>query len=113
MSIKFTVTVGSELPDWTFHWVDDDGATIDFSTGFTWTLRVGDNSTGVIQKTAGISGANTDPNVTVAWTVGEWDDVSPATYGFTLTPRRTSDSKDREPLRGVVQVLAGIPAPIP
>lgn len=112
MSIKFTVTIGSELPDWTFHWQDGSGATIDFSTGFTWTLRVGHaGSLGVLEKTSGITGAATDPNVTVSWTAGAWDAVPAGNYSFTLTPRRTSDSKDREPLRGMVQVLAAIPAP--
>jgi hypothetical protein len=112
VSIKFEVTVGSELPDWTFHWTAG-GATIDFSTGYTWTLRVGSSNAGVLEKTSGITGAATDPNVTVVWAAGEWDGVAPGNYAFTLTPRRTSDSKDRDPLRGTVRVLAAIPAPPP
>ncbi|HEU4544070.1 MAG TPA: hypothetical protein VFR23_23270 [Jiangellaceae bacterium] len=110
--LEWTITVGSELPDRTLHWQTADGATIDFSTGYTWTLRVG-NTTGVLQKTSGITGAATDPNVTIVWAAGEWDNVPPGNYSFTLTPRRTSDSKDREPLRGIVHVLAAIPAPPP
>jgi hypothetical protein len=108
-----TITVGSELPDLTFHWQDSAGNTIDFSSGFTWTLRVGDATTGVLEKTTGITGAATNPNVTITFSAGDWDDVTPGLYAATLTPRRTSDDKDREPLRFAVQVLAAIPAPAP
>lgn len=108
-----TITVGSELPDLTFHWQDSAGNTIDFSSGFSWVLRVGHAGAGVLEKSSGITGSATNPNVTVTFSVNEWDNVAPGIYEATLTPRRTSDSKDREPLRFGVRVLPAIPAPVP
>lgn len=105
------VTVGGELPDWTFAWMDDAGDLIDFSANYTFTLRIGDSSTGILEQTTGITGAATDPNVTIAFAVGTFDSITPGVYAAELWARRTSDSKDRDPLRFTVQVLAAIPSP--
>lgn len=107
------VTIGAELPDWTFHWLDNSGNTIDFSTGHTFTLRIGHAGNGVMAKTSGISGADTNPNVTVSFGDGEWDSIPPGLYSAELWARRTVDDRDREPLRFTVRVRQTIPAPPP
>jgi hypothetical protein len=110
---QIDVTIGAELPDWTFHWLDTSGNTIDFSTGHAFTLRVGNAGSGVMAKTTGIAGADTNPNVTISFAVDEWANVPPGLYSAELWARRTVDDRDREPLRFTVRVLQTIPAPAP
>ena len=58
---------------------DDDGTLIDFSSGYTFTLKIGQpGNTALLTKTSGITGAagagtepSGTPNVTIAWTAGE------------------------------------------
>lgn len=89
-------TVGDELPSLAVTWKDSDGNLIDFSGSFTWRLRLALNNVTVLEKTTGITGAATDPNVTIDWAVGELDNLSGGnSYAAQLRARRTSDSKDR------------------
>lgn len=88
---------GSDLPDATFEWRSGTGAIIDFSTGYTFTLKIGTpGQAATLTKTTGITGAATSPNVTVAWsTSGELNTLATGTYSGQLKATRTSDSKDR------------------
>lgn len=88
---------GSDLPDLTFEWRDRSGALIDFSSGYTFVLKVGTpGSAADVTKSAGITGAATAPNVTVAWaTAGELNALVPGVYALHLIATRTSDSKQR------------------
>ena len=61
-------------------WIlDDDGALIDFSSGYTWSLKIGAaGSTALLTKTTNITGAagagtapTGTPNVVVTWSAGE------------------------------------------
>lgn len=91
-------TVGAELPDITLTWYDSNNNLIDFSTGYTFTIKVGiPGSTALFTKTTGITGAATDPNVTIAWaTTLELATLTVGTlYTAQVIARRTSDSKDR------------------
>ena len=106
MTASIEVTKGSELPDWIFEWKDRSGNIIDFSTGWTFTLTIGTPTP--IVKNTGITGAATSPNITATFAAGELDSL-PATTSVVsarLDARRTVDSKDREPLRFTVRVLA-------
>ena len=82
-------------------WYDDDGTLIDFSSGYTWSLKIGvPGSAALLTKTSNITGAagagvepTGTPNVTVTWTAGEIATLSPGTYAAQLTA--TTSSLDR------------------
>lgn len=71
---------------------DDDGTLIDFSTGYTFSLKVGiPGSTALLTKTSGIAGAagagtapTGTPNVVVTWTAGELN-IATGSYAAQLT----------------------------
>jgi hypothetical protein len=88
---------GADLPDLTFTWYAQDGTLIDLSTGYTFSLKIGNpGSAALITKTTGITGAATDPNVTIAWaTSGELNTLAPGSYALQLQATRTADSKQR------------------
>lgn len=74
-------------------WIqDDDGTLIDFSSGYTFELKIGaTGSAALLTKTTGITGAvgsgtepTGTPNVSVAWAAGELD-ITPGAYGLQLT----------------------------
>lgn len=92
----FEHTIGSELPDDAFEWTDAQGAVIDFSTGWTFSVEVGfPGQDPVLTKTVGITGAATSPNVTIAWAAGELDD--PLTAGqWPGWITATNSGKDRK-----------------
>ena len=93
-----TYPAGAELPDMTFTWTDSNGDLIDFSSGYTFTVKVGiPGVAAVFTKTTGITGTGTDPNVTVEWaTTGELALLDTATeYQGQVIAQRTSDFKDR------------------
>lgn len=86
---------GTLLPDLTLELRDDDGNLINFS-GYAFTLRVGvPGQTRVLSKPSGITGTSTSPNVTIAWTAGELDTITPGAYEADLIATRNSDSKVR------------------
>lgn len=79
----------AELPDLKFWLLDDNGALLDLSTGYTFTFKVGRvGSAATFTKTTGITGAtgtgtetSGTPNLTISFTAGELD---------TLTKGRTT-----------------------
>lgn len=90
----------AERPSLEIWWQDDDGTLIDFSTGYTWSLKIGNvGSAALLTKTVGITGAvgagvepTGTPNVTVAWTTGELD-LAAGNYELQLTA--TASGVDR------------------
>jgi hypothetical protein len=80
---------GAVRPDLSLWVYDDDGELIDFSTGFTFTVRIGDRGKPAVkQKTTGIvgaagSGSEDDddgvPNLRIQWAAGDLD-VTPGEY---------------------------------
>lgn len=90
----------AERPSVSMWLQDDDGSLIDFSTGYTFSLKVGTpGSAAVLTKTTGIVGAagagvepTGTPNITVAWSTGELA-ISPGIYTWQLTA--TSGGTDR------------------
>lgn len=88
-------TIGDELPSLAVTWKDSDGNLIDL-TSHTFRLRLALNGVTALEKTIGITGASTDPNITIDWAVGELDNLTGGeVYLAQLRARRTSDSKDR------------------
>jgi hypothetical protein len=86
---------GADLPDLTINWVVG-GVLLDM-TGHTFVLRLGTpGDPAVLEKTTGITGAATSPNVTIAWaTTGELNTLAAGFYQAHLVATRTSDSKQR------------------
>lgn len=104
MSIHRTMAVGQELPSWPIYWRERTTETaapslIDFSSGWTFTLRIAKQSAptvAVATKTTGITGASTGPNVTIDWATTDTATLDPGAYLVTLVARRAADSKDRD-----------------
>jgi hypothetical protein len=94
----FEHTLGSELPDDAFDWTNAQGAVIDFSSGWTFTVEVGfPGQDAELTKTEGITGAATSPNVTIAWAEGELDDpLTPGTWPAWLTAVNDVSGKERK-----------------
>lgn len=108
--LAVTYRSGAELPDLAIEWRDRDGNLIDFSSGWTFTVKVGTDLATAFTKTTGITGAATSPNVLVQWaTSGELSTLAAGQYRIELTARRTSDSKDRAYPPIGLTVLAALP----
>lgn len=96
---------GSDLPDLAVSWYDSNGNLIDFSTGYTYQVKVAPVNSLVASftKTTNITGAATAPNLTISWsTSGELNSLSEGTYEVQIQATRTSDSRQRynpEPIR--------------
>jgi hypothetical protein len=82
-------------------WIfDDDGTLIDMSSGYTYSLKIGNpGSAALLTKTTNITGAagsgvepTGTPNVTITWVAGELA-LTPGVYGVELTA--TASSLDR------------------
>lgn len=90
MTIRYHTT--AERPALEMWILDDDGTLIDFSTGYSFTLKIGNTGdTALLTKTTGITGAagagtepTGTPNVSVAWTADELD-ITPGAYTLQLT----------------------------
>jgi hypothetical protein len=96
LSISVSYVQGSDLPDLALEW-RQDGALIDFSSGYTFSLKIGvPGEAASLTKTTGITGAATSPNITIAWaTSGELNTLSVGVHAVQLAATRTADSKQR------------------
>ena len=105
---------GAERPSLSLWLLDDDGTLIDFSSGYTFSFRIGQvGVAAVLNKTSGITGAvgagsepTGTPNVTVAWLSGELD-ITPGSYEWQLVA--TSGGFDRV-FGGIIRILGVISA---
>lgn len=90
---------GAELPPLAFTWRDSAGALIPFaSVAHTFTFKLAAGPTTVLTVTTGFTPADTDPNLTLAFTTTTFDNVDPGVYTGQIWARRTSGSLDRLPL---------------
>lgn len=107
MTVRYRTT--AERPSLELWIEDDDGTLIDFSAGYTFSLKIGTTGkTADLTKTAGITGAagagtepTGTPNITIAWASGELD-ITPGIYEWQLTA--TTGGNDRL-FTGPFQVL--------
>jgi len=97
----FSYRKDQELPALPVTWKDRDGAIRDFSSGWTFTVKIAlaDTPTVVLAtKSAGITGAATAPNVLIDWAVTDWDNLTASAAGIKYVAhvyaRRNADSKD-------------------
>ena len=94
-----TIVKDQELPAMAFEWRDSSNALIDFSTGYTFTVKLATQlapTVVVLTKTSGITGLATAPNVAVNWTSTDFASlVAGTTYVVWLYARRSADALDR------------------
>lgn len=103
---------GAERPALKLWLLDDDGSLIDFSTGYTFELKVGlAGQVALLTKTTGIVGAagagvepTGTPNVTVSWAAAELA-ITVGAYSWQL--KATTGGLDRY-FSGVFHVLAAL-----
>lgn len=104
MTTRWNYTTAQELPAMTLELLTSDDAPtpVDLSSGWTFTAKVAAKSaptTTLLNKTTGITGASTLPNVTIDWSTSDWSGLPTPTadgtvYVVEVTARRTVDSKD-------------------
>lgn len=77
---------GATRPATTITWQEDD-ALVDFSTGWTFIAKlfVQGAAASLVTKTTGITGAATDPNVTINWTTADLGALDPGNYTLEVT----------------------------
>lgn len=91
-----TYIQSAELPDIEITWRDSDGAIIDFVSGWTFTVRVGVlGQAAILEKTTGITGNNTAPNLVISWSSTELNTMATGTYVLQVVARNTASGKDR------------------
>ena len=108
MKLKYYRT--AERPDIKLWLLDDDGELVDFSTGYTFTFKLGTpGATATFTKATGITGAAGSgveptgaPNVTLTFAAAELDGLTAGLYTWQL--RGTSGTLDRV-YQGTFQLL--------
>ena len=111
MTVKWQYDQDAEEPAYAVDWYDNNDTLIDFSTGYTFEVKLVSVVTGqtVLTKTTNITGAATAPNVAVAWAVGELD-VAPDYYEVHL--KAITGGRGRVFRRGnpeIIQIKATAP----
>lgn len=97
--LKYYLT--AERPDIKLWLLDDDGTLVDFTTGYTFTFKIGTVSTAaLLTKTTGITGAagtgterSGTPNVTISFAAGELAALAARQYTWQLAA--TTSGLDR------------------
>jgi len=116
--VSLTYFRTAERPDLQFWLLDDDGALINFSTGYTFAWRLGvPGAAASFEKTTGITGAAGagaepagTPNILLTFTADELDDVTAGAYTWQL--QATSSSLDRF-FEGTIRIKDVIAAAVP
>lgn len=104
----YTYLANQDSPGIQIIWTDGNGNLIDFSTS-TMTVRLVDaNGDVVLNKTLGVVGTATSPNVTITWAPGDLD-LTPGDYQLYVFGRDTQD-RDRVCRPANPPVLSILPA---
>ena len=109
MSLAYYLT--ADRPDIQLWILDDDGALIDFSSGYTFAFKIGIRGQAAdLTKTTGITGAagagtepSGTPNVVIAFTAGELDGLTAGRYHWQL--RATTGGLDRVYQGGAIDLI--------
>lgn len=87
---------GAELPDAEITWLDSAGSVINFSTGYTFQVKIGNSgSSALFTKSTGITGASTAPNILISWSTDDLSSLPAGTYDMDITANLTAQNKDR------------------
>jgi hypothetical protein len=102
---------GAEKPDLKLFWEDGDGRLIDFSAGYTFALKCGDENLVATSwtKTTGITGAAGSltatpptPNVVVSFTASDLGSLAAGRYVLQLRATTASVDRDFPPITVVI-----------
>lgn len=107
---RLAYTKGHELPARGLTWLDGNGDVINFATGWDFTLVIGTPGRDAEhEKTDGLTGAATAPNVTVVWDENELDDLDAGTHRGQLTAHHVDG--DRGPFPLTIEIYPSIGTP--
>lgn len=99
MTTQVTIVEGSDLPDLAISWLDRTGSIIDYSSGYTFTVKVGvEGGAASITKTSNIVGAATSPNILVSWATSEIGTLSAGRYVIEVIATATDGRERRRQL---------------
>ena len=92
-------TPAASLPDASFLWLDNTGSPIDFSTGWTFSMKIGSPPGGaIIIKNSGFYGltsTNGSANLVVRWANNELSSLHSGRYYFQITATQISSGAQR------------------
>jgi hypothetical protein len=92
----WTYTRGAELPAITIDALDVNGLPIDFSTGWTFAVKVGEPGKTAVATAATVTGAPSKPNLTIDWPSNALAAlVVGVTYTVQLQATLTATGQDR------------------
>jgi hypothetical protein len=104
MTISYPSPTAS-LPDAAFTWLDNTGDVLDFSSGWTFVLKIGRfPNAAVVTKTTGLTGQSTAPNLIVHWDINELHNLTPGRWVIQVTATYT-DGRQRI-MDGVLKIDA-------
>lgn len=99
---------GAELPDVAMTWNDPVSGIIDFTSGWTFSLRIGAvGQTALLEKTSGFTPGAAPPNLVIAWAAGELDSLPPGVHTVDVEARNTGSNKDRK-RRFEIEIIAEV-----
>lgn len=103
MASGYAYRTGQALPAMGLVWSNADGTLIDFSSGWTFSVKIADATTPtttIVTKTTGITGAATSPNITINWTSSDFNTLTASTSGVryvvNVSATRNADSLRRD-----------------
>jgi hypothetical protein len=76
---ELTYVADTENPGTDIIWKDWSGTLIDFSTGFTFTVKLTQDGVTALTKSTNIVGSATEPNIRISWDADELD-LTPGVY---------------------------------
>lgn len=89
-------TRGAELPAITIDALDANGLPIDFSTGWTFAIKVGEPGKTAVVTASTVVGDAVKPNLTINWSAGALDPlVGGVVYTVQLQATLTATGQDR------------------
>lgn len=96
MSSGYRYKLDQELPDYILTGLDYDGSIVDFSSGWTFTVKIAlaTAPTAQLATPGTVTGAATSPNLRIGWGTSAWAGLTAGDYVGLVYCRRTADSKD-------------------
>ena len=99
--MSFDYRKDQEGPAIGVNWAASDGSIYAFASGWTFAAKVcavSAPTTIIVTKSSGITGADTYPNVSIAWSASDFSTLTASATGVAyvvyLYATRTADSKD-------------------
>lgn len=117
---RVTYYQGADLADLDLWWVDQQGALIDFSSGWSFLVEVGKQwRAALVSKSAGVVGAagsgtpdTGTPNVSIVWAVAELDAVAPGDDWIVEVTATNGAGKNRK-VQVDLTIIAEVEALVP